>query len=105
MAKRLLRIFGPLILAAILVLAVLVSPVTFGFKHVSASEERQAAVSLSPNVLKGKRIKEAALKDKYVPFFGSSEWSRIDPMHPSVLAQKYNRNYRPFLLGARERNR
>jgi len=101
MAKRLLRIFGPLILAAILVLAVLVSPVTFGFKHVSASEERQAAVSLSPNVLKGKRIKEAALKDKYVPFFGSSEWSRIDPMHPSVLAQKYNRNYRPFLLGAR----
>lgn len=101
MAKRLLRIFGPLILAAILVLAVLVSPVTFGFKHVSAGEERQAAVSLSPNVLKGKRIKEAALKENYVPFFGSSEWSRIDPMHPSVLAQKYHRDYRPFLLGAR----
>ncbi|HIW72225.1 MAG TPA: D-alanyl-lipoteichoic acid biosynthesis protein DltD [Candidatus Levilactobacillus faecigallinarum] len=101
MAKRLLRIFGPLILAAVLVLAVLVSPVTFGFKHVSADEERQAAVSLSPNVLKGKRIKEAALKDDYVPFFGSSEWSRIDPLHPSVLAEKYNRSYRPFLLGAR----
>ena len=101
MAKRLLRIFGPLILAAILVLAVLVSPVTFGFKKVSAGEERQAAVSLSPNVLKGKRIKEAALKQNYVPFFGSSEWSRIDPMHPSVLAQKYHRDYRPFLLGAR----
>lgn len=101
MAKRLLRIFGPLILAAILVVAVLVSPVTFGFKHVSASEERQAAVSLSPNVLKGKRIKQAALKSDYVPFFGSSEWSRIDPMHPSVLAQKYHRDYRPFLLGAR----
>ncbi|AKP65655.1 D-alanyl transfer protein [Levilactobacillus koreensis JCM 16448] len=101
MAKRLLRIFGPLILAAILVFAVLAMPVKLGLSKVSASRERQAAVSLSPNVLKGKRIKEAALKGKYVPFFGSSEWSRFDPMHPSVLAQKYNRSYRPFLLGAR----
>ncbi|WP_125546996.1 D-alanyl-lipoteichoic acid biosynthesis protein DltD [Levilactobacillus lindianensis] len=101
MAKRLLRIFGPLILAAILVFAVLVSPVTFGFKHMSAAKERQAAVSLSPNILRGKHVKEAALGDGYVPFFGSSEWSRIDPMHPSVLAQKYHRDYRPFLLGAR----
>lgn len=101
MAKRLLRIFGPIILAALLVLAVFVSPVTFGFKHVSAGEERQAAVSLSPNVLKGKRLKAAALGENYVPFFGSSEWSRFDPMHPSVLAQKYDRSYRPFLLGAR----
>lgn len=101
MAKRLLRIFGPLILAAILVFAVLAMPVTFGFSHVSAARERQAAVSLSPNVLRGKHMKEQALKDGYVPFFGSSEWSRIDPMHPSVLAQKYRRSYRPFLLGAR----
>lgn len=101
MAKRLLRIFGPLILAAILVFAVLAMPVNVGFSHVSATKEKQAAVSLSPNVLRGKHIKEAALKDGYVPFFGSSEWSRIDPMHPSVLAQKYKRNYRPFLLGAR----
>ncbi|WP_203637358.1 D-alanyl-lipoteichoic acid biosynthesis protein DltD [Levilactobacillus wangkuiensis] len=101
MAKRLLRIFGPLILAAILVFAVLAMPVTWGFSHVSAARERQAAVSLSPNVLRGKHMKEQALKDGYVPFFGSSEWSRFDPMHPSVLAQKYKRSYRPFLLGAR----
>ncbi len=33
-------------------------------------------------------------------FFGSSELSRISPFHPSVLAEKYQRNYRPFLLGA-----
>ncbi|WP_203642311.1 D-alanyl-lipoteichoic acid biosynthesis protein DltD [Levilactobacillus andaensis] len=101
MAKRLLRIFGPLILAAILVFAVLAMPVKLGLSKVSANRERQAAVSLSPNVMKGKYIKEAALKGKYVPFFGSSEWSRFDPLHPSVLAQKYNRSYRPFLLGAR----
>ncbi|WP_125579868.1 D-alanyl-lipoteichoic acid biosynthesis protein DltD [Levilactobacillus cerevisiae] len=101
MAKRLLRIFGPLILAAILVFAVLAMPVTLGFSHVSAARERQAAVSLSPNVLRGKNMKVQALKNGYVPFFGSSEWSRFDPMHPSVLAQKYKRSYRPFLLGAR----
>ncbi|MGX6428395.1 D-alanyl-lipoteichoic acid biosynthesis protein DltD [Levilactobacillus yonginensis] len=101
MAKRLLRIFGPLILAAVLVFAVLAMPVKLGFSHVSKSHERQAAVSLSPNVLRGKHIKEEALKDGFVPFFGSSEWSRFDPMHPSVLAQKYHRDYRPFLLGAR----
>ncbi|WP_143463127.1 D-alanyl-lipoteichoic acid biosynthesis protein DltD [Levilactobacillus enshiensis] len=101
MAKRLLRIFGPLILAAILVFAVLAMPVKLGLSKVSANRERQAAVSLSPNVMKGKYIKDAALKGKYVPFFGSSEWSRFDPLHPSVLAQKYNRSYRPFLLGAR----
>lgn len=101
MTKRLLRIFGPLILAAILVFAVLAMPMKLGFSHVSAERERQAAVSLSPNVLRGKHIKQEALKDGYVPFFGSSEWSRIDPMHPSVLAKKYHRSYRPFLLGAR----
>ncbi len=66
MTKRLLRIFGPLILAAILVFAVLAMPMKLGFSHVSAERERQAAVSLSPNVLRGKHIKQEALKDGYV---------------------------------------
>uniref|UniRef100_UPI002870760E D-alanyl-lipoteichoic acid biosynthesis protein DltD n=1 Tax=Lactobacillus jensenii TaxID=109790 RepID=UPI002870760E len=33
------------------------------------------------------------------PLFGSSELSRMDSLHPSVFAYKYNRNYTPFLLG------
>jgi len=99
--KRLFKIFGPIILAAILLLAVLLSPFSFGLNHVSKTTEKKAAVSLSPNVLKGRLVKRQALDDGYVPFFGSSEWSRFDPMHPSVLADKYQRNYRPFLLGAR----
>ena len=100
-AKRLFKIFGPIILAAALLLAVLLSPFSFGLNHVSKATEKKAAVSLSATVLKGRQVKRAALDDGYVPFFGSSEWSRFDPMHPSVLADKYQRNYRPFLLGAR----
>lgn len=56
---------------------------------------------MAENVLKGDAIKNEALSEKqYVPFFGSSELSRISPFHPSVLAEKYHRSYRPFLLGA-----
>lgn len=101
MGKRLFKIFGPIVLAAVLLLAALLSPFSFGLNHVSKETEQKAAVSLSANVLKGRLIKRQALNDGYVPFFGSSEWSRFDPMHPSVLAQKYHRDYQPFLLGAR----
>ena len=38
---------------------------------------------------------------RFVPFFGSSEWLRFDSMHPAVLAEKYDRNYRPYFLGQR----
>ncbi|WP_047999845.1 D-alanyl-lipoteichoic acid biosynthesis protein DltD [Lactiplantibacillus herbarum] len=100
-SNRLFKIFGPIILAAVLLLAVLLSPFSFGLNYISKNTEKTAAVSLSANVLKGRLVKRQALDDGYVPFFGSSEWSRFDPMHPSVLAEKYNRNYRPFLLGAR----
>ena len=44
-------------------------------------------------------MKQEALENGYVPFYGSSELSRMDPLHPSVIAEKYKRNYRPFLLG------
>ncbi len=101
MSKKLFRIFGPIILAAIIVFLLLISPSHFGFGNVTAEIQKRASVSLAPRVLKNKRIKEVALKNNYVPFFGSSEWERIDPMHPSVLAEKYHRSYRPFLLGWR----
>lgn len=55
---------------------------------------------MAPNVLKGNVIKNKAVASgKYVPFFGSSELSRFSAFHPSVLSEKYQRNYRPFLLG------
>ncbi|MDS1016576.1 D-alanyl-lipoteichoic acid biosynthesis protein DltD [Lentilactobacillus buchneri] len=99
--KRLFMIFGPIFAAALLMLAVFLSPLWSGFSYVNPTVVDNAAASLSPQVLKGQLIKRNALEHGYVPFFGSSEWSRFDPFHPSVLAAKYKRSYRPFLLGAR----
>lgn len=99
--KRLWLIFGPILTAAALMLVVFLSPLWSRFNYVSPKVQRNAAASLSPLVLKGQLIKRDALENHYVPFFGSSEWSRFDPFHPSVLATKYHRSYRPFLLGAR----
>ena len=96
--KKLFEIFGPVVCAAVILIAILVSP--FNFRSFNSKTIREAAVSQSTNIFKGTIVKQKALEEGYVPFMGSSELSRMDPMHPSVLAQKYDRNYRPFLLGA-----
>ncbi|KAF1291800.1 D-alanyl-lipoteichoic acid biosynthesis protein DltD [Candidatus Enterococcus leclercqii] len=99
MKKKLLSIFGPLVLAGLLLAALFFSP--FKIDADNPSLWAKAASSMSGNVLRGNSIKNNAIRSgKYVPFFGSSELSRISPFHPSVLAQKYQRNYTPFLLGA-----
>lgn len=95
--KKLWNIFGPIITAGLLVFIAFFA--ANQFVSVNKATEKRAAVSLSSNVYKGSVIKSAALKDGYVPFFGSSELSRMDPFHPASMAQKYHRNYRPFLLG------
>ncbi|ANZ60198.1 D-alanyl-lipoteichoic acid biosynthesis protein DltD [Secundilactobacillus paracollinoides] len=99
--KRLFLIFGPVITAVILLFAIFLSPFWLKDDHVSSRVDRSAATAISPMVLKGRLIKSSALAHGYVAFMGSSEWSRFDPFHPSVLAQKYHRSYRPFLMGAR----
>ncbi|GAJ26001.1 poly(glycerophosphate chain) D-alanine transfer protein DltD [Liquorilactobacillus sucicola DSM 21376 = JCM 15457] len=96
--KKLFQIFGPIALAALILFVFLISP--FGVKKISQTTIQKAALSQSPNIFKGSAVKEAAMSQNYVPFFGSSELSRMDALHPSVLAQKYQRNYRPFLLGS-----
>lgn len=95
--KGLWKILGPVIAAFVLVLAVLFFPQGFG--NVSSKTEQRAAVSLSNNIFKGNKIKSQAIRHGYVPFIGSSELARMDPMHPSSLAMKYHRGYKPFLLG------
>ncbi|MGX6962064.1 D-alanyl-lipoteichoic acid biosynthesis protein DltD [Vagococcus xieshaowenii] len=91
---------GPLMVAICLVIVLLFSP----FKWTSRPSEKaihQSASSMSINVIKGNSLKNTAMgTGKYLPFFGSSELSRINALHPSVLAQKYQRDYEPFLLGA-----
>lgn len=97
MKKRLWQIFGPVVLAALIVLGLLLAPLP---NHKLSVQRLHAdAVSLSPTVLGGQRIKHQALAKNYVPFYGSSELARMDPFHPSVLAAKYHRSYQPLLLG------
>lgn len=83
--KKLWSIFGPLIVACLLVVLLFSLPIS---KKHSAAIEHKAAVSLSPVVFKNQSIKQQALSDKhthYVPFFGSSELRRMDRFHPSVM--------------------
>lgn len=98
MKKRLWLIFGPVLLAGAIVLGVLLVPLPQS--GVNQNTLREASVSMAPNVLLGQRMKDQALRQNYVPFMGSSELSRMDAFHPSVLAAKYHRDYQPFLLGA-----
>ncbi|MDO1605101.1 D-alanyl-lipoteichoic acid biosynthesis protein DltD [Lactobacillus sp. YT155] len=96
MQKRLWQIFGPLIIAVLLVAIIFVTPFQFHFGNLDKD-----ASAMSSDIIRGDAIKNAAMKKKkFVPFFGSSELNRFDAFHPSVLAQKYDRSYRPFLLGA-----
>lgn len=96
--RALFNIFGPVILAAVLVFVILVIP--YGSHGYSSQTVEKAALSQSKNIFKGSAVKEQAMDGNYVPFFGSSELSRMDAFHPASLAKHYHRNYRPFLLGA-----
>ena len=65
-------------------------------------EEKYSAASISAESFKERSQKVRALTDpdmRFVPFFGSSEWMRFDSMHPAVLAEKYDRSYRPYFMG------
>lgn len=97
MKSKLWTVLGPVVLALLIVAGIMLTPLHFG--QLQEGTMRKASVSLSTNVLLGTRIKHQALNGNYVPFVGSSELSRMDPFHPSVLARKYERTYQPLLLG------
>lgn len=99
MKKKIFGLFGPVILSVFLVAVLFFTPIDIDLD--SKKVLKDASTSMAINVLRGNAIKnEAISSNKYVPFFGSSELSRISAFHPSVLAEKYERSYRPFLLGA-----
>lgn len=97
--KKLFLIFGPILCALMILFFAFSLP--FKINFIGKSRLYEASLSQSTNVFKGTQLKKKALSSNYVPFFGSSEWSRIDSFHPAVLAKKFHRNYRPFLLGGR----
>lgn len=90
-------IFGPVIVAIAALLILLWTPINF--KTVTPKKVDQAATSLDTRVLKGESVKNAAEKENYIPIIGSSELSRMDPFHPSSMAQKYHWKNKPFLQG------
>lgn len=100
MLKRLWHILGPVFCALLLVFGLIgFYPTTM---NNSLPAEKEDAVALTKSNFKSKYKKTRALTDpnhRFVPFFGSSEWSRMDKMHPSVLAEAYKRPYIPYLLG------
>jgi len=97
MKKKLWMIFGPVIVAIAALLILLWAPINF--KTVTPQKVEQAATSLDIRVLKGESVKDAAARENYIPIFGSSELSRMDPFHPSSMAQKYHWKNKPFLQG------
>ena len=100
MLKRLWLILGPLLVAFIGLFALLLLALERTSHRLA--DEKRAATALTPIVFKNAALKKEALSDpnhRFVPFFGSSEWRRLDEMHPSILSEAYNRDYTPFLLG------
>ena len=100
MLKRLWLIFGPILIAGLLVLLLIVFYPSS--KSHNLMEEKYSAASVSAESFKERSQKVRALTDpdmRFVPFLGSSEWIRFDSMHPAVLAEKYSRPYRPYFLG------
>lgn len=97
--KKLFTAIGPFVIAVVILGGILFSPLKIG--EINNRTIEKASTSMAINVIKGDKIKNAAMETgEYVPFFGSSELSRVNAFHPSVLAEKYDRDYRPFLLGA-----
>ena len=102
MLKRLWLILGP-VFCAMAMVALLFFFYPLDKKH-NIEAEKRSAVTLTAENFKSRSKKVTALTDKkmrFVPFFGSSEWLRFDSMHPAVLAEKYDRSYRPYFLGQR----
>ena len=78
MKKKLFAIFGPVILAFILIAIFFTS--SYRVNVADPEIIHRAASSMSDNVLRGDVIKNTAFAEKqYVPFLGSSELSRISP--------------------------
>lgn len=100
MLKRLWMIFGPIVVAtSAAFLLILLYP---SRPSHNLEAEKHFAVAVTEDSFKERIQKVQALSDpdmRFIPFFGSSEWLRFDSAHPAVLAEKYNRSYRPFLLG------
>jgi len=94
------KALGPLFCAFALVVFLLFSPFNKIRRYTEKETDKFANLPQSTEVFTSYNIKHQALENqKYLPILGSSELFRFDPFHPSVLADKYQRDYAPFLIG------
>lgn len=98
MKKRLFIAFGPVLIALFLLVALYTLPLSK--QKITPTVLHDAAVVSQKKVTRNDDVYRAAMADKQViPFVGSSELQRYDAFHPAALADKYQRNYQPFLIG------
>lgn len=92
--------FGPIILALVLFAGIVFVPTPWIEKFVPADRLEEAAISLEPNMFQGVYLQSEMLKNpKYVPIYGSSEFSRWDPFHPSNYFETNEAAFTPYLIG------
>lgn len=92
--------FGPMILAAIFLIVVLLIPGLFANAFIGEKQLDKAATSLDPRLFQGVTLEKKMLADKkYLPMYGSSELLRLDQYHPSNYFKVNNDGFTPFLIG------
>lgn len=92
--------FGPMLLAVVLFLGMLLIPLRFFTPLVGEQKVEDATTSLKKEMFQGIVLQQKMLKDqKYLPMYGSSEFSRLDVYHPSNYFKVNNQGFTPFLVG------
>lgn len=92
--------FGPIIVALVLFAGIVSIPTSWITKIVPADRLEESATSLDPNMFQGKYLQGEMLKNsKYVPIYGSSDFTRWDPFHPSNYFEINEAAFTPYLIG------
>ncbi|MDR0200004.1 MAG: D-alanyl-lipoteichoic acid biosynthesis protein DltD [Streptococcaceae bacterium] len=97
---KVLKLFLPLFVAAILACLLLLIPSSLGHHYTKSQLNAAATNPGSRKNFVGYSLKNQALSDKsFLPIMGSSELEKFNSFHPSVFAAKYNLPYTPYLIG------
>lgn len=92
--------FGPIIVALVLFLGILFFPTKWIERFVPAERLEESAISLDPSMFQGEYLQKEMLQNpKYVPIYGSSEFTRWDPFHPSNYFETNEAAFIPYLIG------
>lgn len=92
--------FGPMILACSIFLIILLFPTGNLVSFINNTKVEDAANSLQKEKLQGVFLQQKMLENpKFLPMYGSSEFSRMDAYHPSNYFKVNPKGFTPFLIG------